>query len=233
MRHVARQEKKYLVDTVTAAKLQHALAQVLASDPHNGNGAGGYSIRSLYFDTPHNRDFVDKINGVGKRQKVRMRAYGPRFDTCFMELKQKDGDNQLKRSLPLDRVLAQRIIAGDYSGLCDLDDPFAAELHAFMIAESYRPRAVIEYDRTAFIARENNTRIIFDRNVRANEANMNMLDARLCLYPVLNPFNTVLEVKYSGFLLSYVRSILNQADKSELSVSKYCLGRTVSMAYQF
>lgn len=50
---------------------------------------------------------------------------------------------------------------------------------------------------------------------------------------MFDPFNVVLEVKFDGFLLSYVRSVLNMADKSELSVSKYCLARGARMAYQF
>ena len=62
---------------------------------------------------------------------------------------------------------------------------------------------------------------------------MDLFDPALPLYPVFDPFNVVLEVKFDGFLLSYVRSALNMVDKSELSVSKYCLARGVRMAYEF
>lgn len=48
-------------------------------------------------------------------------------------------------------------------------------------------------------------------------------------YPVLDPFYVVLEVKYNGFLLSYIKSLINGVDRSELSVSKYCLARGVSL----
>ena len=50
---------------------------------------------------------------------------------------------------------------------------------------------------------------------------------------MFDPFNVILEVKFDGFLLSYIRSLLNTIDKSELSVSKYCLARSVLMGYQF
>ena len=73
----------------------------------------------------------------------------------------------------------------------------------------------------------------FDRNIRATELNQGLFDPKLPLYPVFDPFNVVLEVKFDGFLLSYIRSMLNMVDKSELSVSKYCLARSVRMAYQF
>ena len=50
---------------------------------------------------------------------------------------------------------------------------------------------------------------------------------------VLDPFNVVLEVKFDGFLLSYIRQVLNTVQKSEISVSKYCLARTTRLGYQF
>ena len=40
----------------------------------------------------------------------------------------------------------------------------------------------------------------------------------------------VLEVKYNGFLLSYLRDLLNEVERSELSVSKYCLARSVCLS---
>ena len=43
----------------------------------------------------------------------------------------------------------------------------------------------------------------------------------------------VLEIKYNGFLLSYIKDALRALDGSELSVSKYCLGRGVSKHYTF
>ena len=150
-----------------------------------------------------------------------------------MELKQKQGDNQLKRSLPLCRAEAERLIAGDYSVLRNRPEPFAAEMYAFMSINGYRPKCIVEYDRTAFVAKENKIRVTLDRNIRATEANMNIFDPQLCLYPVFDPFNVVLEVKFNGFLLSYIKTVLNGIDKSELSVSKYCLARYVRMGFQF
>jgi len=49
--------------------------------------------------------------------------------------------------------------------------------------------------------------------------------------PVLDRFNGVLEVKYNGFLLSYIKELVNEANRSELSVSKYCLARSATMKF--
>lgn len=231
MRNISRKEKKFLVDLAAAKQLEGLLSQVLAGDLHNG--AQGYPVRSLYFDTLHDRDFAEKMFGTDPRRKVRLRVYDPAADFALLELKQKQGENQRKRSLPLTQAEARRLIDGDFDVLLDREEPFAAEMHALMSINGYRPKAVVEYDRTAFIAKENKTRVTFDRSIRATELNCDLFDPKLPLYPVFDPFNVVLEVKFDGFLLSYVRSVLNMVDKSELSVSKYCLARGARMAYQF
>ena len=231
MRHVARKEKKYLLDISAAKRLEAKLAAVLSPDAHNG--LFGYPIRSLYFDTLHDRDYVEKLFGCDPRRKVRLRTYDPRADFALLELKQKQGENQVKRSLQMNREEAQRLIDGDFSVLLERSEPFAAEMHALMSINGYSPKCIVEYDRTAFIAKENKIRVTFDRNIRATEASTRLFDDRLCLYPVFDPFNVVLEVKYNGFLLSYIKDAVGMADKSELAVSKYCLGRSVRMGYQF
>lgn len=231
MRVVSRKEKKFLVDLAGAKKLEGILASVVAPDPHNG--LQGYPIRSLYFDTLHDRDYAEKLMGTDPRRKVRLRVYDPSGDFALLELKQKQGDNQRKRSLPVTREEARRLIDGDADVLLTHEEPFAAEMHAFMSINGYSPKAIVEYDRMAFVAKENKTRVTFDRSVRATETNFDLFDPRLPLYPVFDPFNVILEVKFDGFLLSYIRSLLNTIDKSELSVSKYCLARSVRMGYQF
>lgn len=231
MRAVSRQEKKFLCDMVSAKKLEITLGHIMKADPHNG--AHGYMIRSLYFDTLHDRDFVEKSFGVYLRRKVRVRIYDPRSDFALLEVKQKQGENQQKRSMPISRQEVQQLTAGDYEFLLDRSEPFAQEVHALMSINGYMPKAIVDYNRKAFIAQENKIRITLDSTIRATETNLNIFDPQLCTYPVFDPFNVVLEVKFNGFLLSYIRDVLNQIEKSELSVSKYALARTSRLAYQF
>lgn len=79
-----------------------------------------------------------------------------------------------------------------------------------------------------FIARENNIRITFDHQIEATEANFDLFDPKLLMHPVMGQGLAVLEVKYNGFLLSYIKDMLNGINKSELSVSKYCIARQIS-----
>jgi len=228
---VLRQEKKYLIGAVKRQELDHTLRRVLAQDPHNG--PDGYRIRSLYFDTLDDDDFRDKDSGVETRRKLRLRTYGPDTDFAMLEMKQKQGDNQLKRSLRLSREDAIALTRGRYEVLLRYSEPFAAECYSLMVTRCYRPRGIVEYRRRAYIAKENRIRITFDDQIRATESSFDLFDPNLTQSCVFSPGLTVLEVKYNGFLLSYIKNLLRLCNESQTSVSKYNLSRALSMHYVF
>lgn len=231
MNEVFRQEKKYLMTVVDLEKLSRLLSQVMIVDEHNG--AQGYRIRSLYFDTLEDGDYNDKIDGLELRRKIRLRIYDPEGDFAMLEMKQKEGAYQKKRSLRLSRQDAEELTRGRYDSLLHYRDPFAAECYGLMHYRCYRPKTVVEYDRRAYIAKENRIRITLDQHIRATETNAELFDPNLNLYPVLDLFQGVLEVKYNGFLLSYIKKLINTADRSELSASKYCMARSATLKFGF
>lgn len=225
---VFREEKKFLISVAEFLNTSDKLEKVMLQDIHNGTH--GYLIRSLYFDTIYDGDFFEKQAGVELRRKVRLRCYDPNADFAMLELKQKQGSRQLKRSLRITREDAQRLIERDYSPLLKYEDPFAAEMYALMQTRVYRPKTIVQYNRKAFIAKENKIRVTFDSRIESTESSFDLFSDKLDMNPVLDPYDVVLEVKFNGFLLSYIRGLINNIDKSELSVSKYVLAR--QNAYQ-
>ena len=202
MNRVFREEKKYLISLPEALQACHRLAQVMHEDPHNG--ISGYPVRSLYFDTLDDRDFREKAAGVELRRKLRLRCYDPAADFAMLEMKQKQGASQLKRSLRVTREDAQALTRGDYAPLLRYPESFAAECYALMHSRCYRPKTIVEYDRKAFIAKENKIRITFDSRIVSVESCFDLFSPRLNMNPVLDPYCVVLEVKYNGFLLNIV-----------------------------
>ncbi len=231
MRKVLREEKKYLIDTFTYLKNAHLFSQVLIPDEHNG--VDGYMVRSLYFDTIDDKDYQDKLAGEFKRKKIRLRVYDPKDQFAYLEIKQKEAQYQVKRSLKVAKSDALALIRQDYEVLLKYDDDFAKECYGIMKTGYYMPKTVVEYYRRAFIAKENSIRLTFDSNIRATESNFDIFDESLPLYPVFPKGNIVFEVKYNGFLLSYIKDIIDNVNRSELSVSKYCLARQVSLNYVY
>ena len=101
-----------------------------------------------------------------------------------------------------------------------------------MTTECYRPKSIVEYQRQAFMARENNIRLTFDSRLRATESSVELFDPRLPLYPVFDEDKVILEVKYDRFLLGYVKQILSRVDRRSISSSKYCLSRSIGYPLQ-
>lgn len=231
MRRVLREEKKFLLNYLEFYKVKGFLSQVMISDSHNK--AEGYMVRSLYFDTVDDLCFIEKLDGVSKRKKIRLRVYDPNDNSAYLEIKQKDGVYQEKRSLKILKKDALELIEGNYDVLLNYKGKFALECYSILKEGNYKPKTVVEYRRMAFIAKENNIRITLDGDIRATEANFNIFDPNLLLYPVLSKTKVVLEVKFNGFLLDYIKNFIDHVEKSELSVSKYCLARNVSLNYVY
>lgn len=229
MNEVFRQEKKYFLTMTDFIQMSGTLERVMLQDEHNG--ALGYRIRSLYFDTPDDGDYTDKVDGLELRRKIRLRNYDPSADFAMLEMKQKQGEAQKKRSLRVSREDAIRLTKGDYSPLLRYEEPFAAECYGLMNMRCYRPKTVVEYRRKAYVAKENKIRVTFDSGIIATETRFDIFSDDLEMAPVLDPYNLVLEVKYNGFMLSYVKNLIDLSDRSALSVSKYCLARGATLKF--
>lgn len=228
---VLRREEKYALTTAEAACYAGRFSNFLQSDHFSNNGS--YAVRSLYFDTPDDKDFYDKLNEQNLRRKVRLRIYHPNDSKAKLELKQKENIYQKKRSLTIRKNEALALIKGDYSVLLHYHDPFAAEMYAIMAGECYRPKTIIEYQRRAFMAKENHIRITFDSCINATESDYNLFSPTLAMHPILNRSDTILEIKYTHFLPGYLSGILSQINRRSVSASKYCLGRHMTHPHTF
>ncbi len=226
MLDVTRTEVKYDIGPLEMADMKRRLGIFMACDPHNGEK--GYLVRSLYFDTLRDADFEEKVEGYDERQKIRLRVYSADAQTAKLEVKEKTGGFQRKRSLILNREESMRMTEGDYRFLSDRDEPLAKWLYAFLSARCYRPKWIVEYDLYAYITDQNDTRITFDQNLRASESNFDLFRNDLPLYPVSPPGLVTMEVKYTGFLFTYIKNELNRCDKAQVSNSKYCKARMIS-----
>ena len=221
MNEVYRQEKKYFMNLLDMAQLSARLDQVMLRDAHSG--AQGYAIRSLYFDSLDERDYQEKVDGIELRRKLRLRIYDPAADFAMLEMKQKEGIYQKKRSLRIARADAEALARGCYDSLLSYPDPFAAECYGLMTMWCYRPKTIVEYRRLAYIARENKIRITFDRDIRAAVGGWDLFDQHLPTLPVLDPGTLVMEVKFTEFLPQTLRELLPPKAQEWTAVSKYVL----------
>lgn len=225
---VYRSELKYLISHADAAALKPRLASVLHADIHARDGA--YHVRSLYYDTPYGRDYREKLDGLERRQKLRLRIYDEHSSCAKLELKEKNGSYQHKTSLEVSRADAQALAKGIYTPLFSYPEEPAMRLYTTLMTNGYRPAVIIEYDRTAYTYPAFDVRLTLDANVRSSEANLDLFTEHLPWNPVFTDA-MLLEVKFNRTLPGFIQKLLKPCRLTAVSYSKYCAGRPVVGTY--
>lgn len=218
-----RHEFKHQIAPQEDLVLAHRLRKLFPRDSHAG-ADGSYRVTSLYFDTPYDTALREKLDGVDRREKFRLRYYGA--SPTFLKLEKKYKVNGLcgKRSARLTLQEAEWLLAGEDAFLLERGEPLLAELYHKLRGTLLRPRTVVCYDREAFLYAPGNVRVTLDRNLRTCG------DSAGFLFPAgfpLKPLNgvTVLEVKYDAFLPDLVRLAVQTPDRRAGACSKYALCR--------
>lgn len=221
---VYRSENKYWIEKIEEARLQKQLDQILQRDNHSKEHS--YIVRSLYFDSLDETDYLEKLAGVEIRKKIRIRTYDPNASRCKLEVKKKFGNLQNKISLWITKEDAISLTKGEYDVLIKYFDnnPEAVEIYSLMRLGLYRPCVLIEYDRIAYTYPRYRTRITFDQKIRATESCLDLFAQNPMYHDVVGA-GTVLEVKYDGKLMRFISQILKTYNITQTAISKYVMSR--------
>lgn len=218
-----RVENKYLVTDADLLLLSGRLQSVMSQDIHQEGDC--YEIRSLYFDDAWDRCMDENEAGVDQREKYRIRIYDPRSDVIHLEIKEKNRGYTKKRACDLSRQECLEIMDGDLPWKVDGRAPLNA-LQLQMRCARMAPKAIIAYERTAFVHPSGNVRITFDRNIMTSSCCEDFLEDRVSgMTPVLPAGMHVLEVKYDEFLPDVIAKQLEIGKLRKTAFSKYYLGR--------
>ena len=219
MRHEYKHQISPLEDLVLTGRLR----RLFAHDAHAGTD-GNYRITSLYFDTPYDAALREKLDGVDRREKFRLRYYGE--NPAWLKLEKKFKVNGLcgKQSVRLSREEGERLLAGDLDFLLEREEPVLRELYHKLRGSLLAPWTAVCYDREAFLYAPGNVRITLDRDIRTGLSPLDFLrPERLILKPLAGL--TVLEVKYDAFLPELVRMAVQVPGRRAAACSKYALCR--------
>jgi hypothetical protein len=219
-----RHELKHQINAADYAVLRARLRTVAKPD-ENAGADGGYIIRSLYFDNYSDKAVVEKLSGLSKREKFRLRYYNG--DTSFIRLERKAKANRLsyKESAAITAEQCAALLAGDYECLKQPDVPLLMELYTKIRYQNLRPRNIVEYHREAYKFHAGNVRITLDSNIRVSNSVSGFLDPELVTIPAAE--GIVLEIKYDGFLPDIIRNIIGIGSRNQTEFSKYVVARLV------
>ena len=218
-----RHELKHQINPREDLVLSGRLRRLFPRDSHAG-AQGSYRVTSLYFDTPYDDALREKIDGVNRREKFRLRYYGT--DTEFIRLEKKYKINGLcgKRSARMERRQVEQLLRGSIEFLLDLKDPLFMEFYSKIRGKGLKPRTVVSYDREAFTYGPGNVRITLDRNIRTGLGSVDFLNHDIISLPVMGR-DTLLEIKYDNFLPELIRMAVQVPGRQAAAFSKYAMCR--------
>jgi hypothetical protein len=177
-----RHEHKYLVPESLLKEIRDFMEPFVELDPYavvEPPATPGYTVRSIYFDSPAMDAYHEKMAGIRDRKKLRIRAYNLREDDspAFLEIKRKR--NQL---------IAKNRFAVRYGDIpAALRDPARLrEIHLdlgtdaldgerfmyHLLRESMVPVILVIYDREPYRCRFGSTlRVTLDKALRSKPVN--------------------------------------------------------------
>ena len=218
-----RHELKYFISESDICVLQQQLRPFMVTYPNQGEY--GYTISSVYFDTPYNRFLDENEAGISLRDKVRIRTYNHDYSKVKLEIKSKNNALCIKKSCNLSPTDYQSLMHYPYAmNLNNLDNEVLSKVALMNATCVLQPVVIVEYDRYALVHNCGNVRITFDRNIRASRQVENFNQAPLCI-PVLDQGQHILEVKYDDILPNYIASILDTMNLNQTAFSKYQMCR--------
>jgi len=196
---------------------------IMDVDTNSVNEDNTYFIRSLYFDDVYNTAYYEKVDGLEKRAKYRIRIYN--LDDSFIRLERKEKDRDLthKEQVKLTKEECIDIINGNYDNFDLSKDGLIKDFIMKYKLNQIKPDVIVDYKRLAYTYPVEDTRVTFDEDIRSGRFNCDLFDKDILSYEVLEPKEVVLEVKFNNGIPSHIASVIMTIPSIRLAVSKFAL----------
>ena len=216
-----RHELKYQIGAAEYMALRSRLRPVMGRDGH-ARGDGLYLVRSIYFDNCDDKALREKINGVQKREKFRIRYYNDDLSFITLEKKLKYNDLCCKLDAPLSEAECRALLAGDTDWMPGHPAGLVRELYCKMRYQRLRPRLLVSYMREPYVYAPGNVRVTFDSQIRTSLYARGFLPGEIRDVAADDaPGGAVLEVKYDAFLPEIISCLLQTEGVRRGAFSKY------------
>ena len=217
-----RHEYKHCINLMDIYCLRTRLSAFMKHDKNAGED-GKYIVKSLYFDNYLDQALREKVDGVNKREKFRIRYYGT--DTSFIRLEKKSKINGLcnKESVCITKEECLSIIDGNIEFMRQDERELVRELYSKMKYQLLRPKCIVAYTRESFVYPPGNVRVTLDSNIGGSNSVRDFLNPEtqfLCLYK-----HSILEVKWDEFLPEIIRNVVGLRGRKSTAFSKYAAVR--------
>lgn len=212
-----RYEIKYLLTRAQKEAVMSAMEDRVEPDSF-----GCSTIRNLYYDTDNYRLVRRSLERPVYKEKLRVRSYGTAKpdDEVFIELKKKYQSVVYKRRTGIREkdvadYLSGRIPAANPCQITDEIDYFCK------FYGNLSPKVFLSYEREAFFGKnDSGFRVTFDENILWRTTDLS-LEAGVYGENILQPGQTLMELKTSGGIPLWMVEILTAQRLQKTSFSKY------------
>lgn len=217
-----RHEWKHQISYADMLEIRQRMRAVGKTDVNSIDGK--YEIRSLYFDTMSDKVLREKLDGIGRREKFRIRYYNGDTSFIHLEKKSKTGDLGGKEMAVLSREEALAITEGKLDFMSDSKEPLIQELYVKMKNQGLKPKTIVDYTREAFTYAPGNVRVTLDYNIRTGLFGTQFLD-KDCITIPAGDAPVILEVKWDAFLPQIIQDAVQLKNRRSEAYSKYAACR--------
>lgn len=215
-----RHEVKHEINMLDMLQIRQRLNAVAYPDPHAINGK--YLIRSLYFDNLYDKALMEKVNGLSRREKFRIRYYNDDFSFITLEKKMKINDLCLKKDAEISEDECRKILSGDLEFMREHPSGLVRELYAKMHYQRLKPRVLVSYVREPYIYKPGNVRVTFDSQIRTTLFHGEFLENDVYDISATDaPGDMLMEVKFDAFLPAVIQDMIQIHGLRQQAFSKY------------
>ena len=227
----SRYEFKYILNNNLSKIIENEVVFFMKYDGHlDPTLDNQYLVRSLYFDNYFSSNFYEKVDGIKKRSKYRIRTYSKNRDEkipIFLEEKGRLGSRTFKKrsSIFLEDLNFFQGYEVDKFNLNNQSNEFFNNFYYARLRKSLNPCVIVDYYRRPNINIHGLFfRLTFDSNISASSANElfpdnNIQQWRQCLHGY-----TILEVKFDRSIPPWFHRIIQAYQLNRVSISKFVLG---------
>lgn len=217
-----RHEYKHRITYEDYLVVRSRLRLLAGQDSHVGND-GKYVVHSLYFDNLSDQALREKLDGVNRREKFRLRCYNDNTDYIRLEKKSKVNGLCDKQSEAVTKEEAVKICNGALSFLEVSGKPLLQELYAKMGYLLLRPRVIVDYVREPYVYGPGNVRVTFDSRIRTGLYHNKLFEGEYVGVPTEDCI--IMEVKYDAFLPEIMEKAVRVPCRQASAFSKYAVCR--------
>lgn len=168
------------------------------------------NYRTIYWDTPFHKFYLEHHNGRAPRQKIRVRTYLD-SDVTFLEVKTKNNHSRTKK---------KRILVPDSERLSEAGGERFLQDLTYLGLDDIIPTVQNEFQRITLVNFGKTERLTIDFNVQFHNFETNILEKTGDL--------VIIELKRDGNQYSPVLDILRKLRVQPSGFSKYCIGSALT-----